>query len=269
MLLEHFGEVSSVLETVSQPCANGQIVNACVLSGSLGDHPRSVRSVLEQIGAIKVVDTPDQALEALAADDYDLVISPSTQIIPLARAAGHLRTENFLEELGQGACVVDRDGKMIWANERLKTYSPAIIEAVKNACLDQLRRIDSSSKPSDSAVANIRRRTVSAADDRFFDLTVSARRDEAGRVSQVIGLAWDLTQTKRLQNRIDAIEEAGRELTGLDAQDVAELDVADRLELLEQKITTCCRDLLHFENFIVRIIDKETKTPRSPCSPPG
>ncbi|MBU0618296.1 MAG: response regulator, partial [Planctomycetes bacterium] len=44
----------------------------------------------------------------------------------------------------------------------------------------------------------------------------------------------------------------------LDTEALSQMDVGDRLQALEDGIVACCRDLLHFDNFAIRILDKQT-----------
>jgi len=213
-------------------------------------------AALRRLASVRIAASPQQALEALRTHGCDLVISPATQIVPLARAAGHLRTENFLEEIGQGACVVNRAGELVWANAKLKSYPPKIIEALRAACAELCAAFAAESRGSDPV--QIRRTTVDVEQERFFDLTVSARANEAGEVEQVVALAWDMTEVRRLQTQIDAIDAAGHELISLDVESLTKMDVEDRLKALEERIVTCCRELLHFDNFAVRVLDKRT-----------
>lgn len=227
-----------------------------VLSGPHADDPELL-AVLRQVGAIRLVKTAEEALEELDTQACDLVIAPATQIVPLARAAGHLRTENFLEELGQGACAVNSAGEMIWANPKLRSYPPQIVEAIRGACLELLRQF--AAEPAGLELAPIRRQTLEVEREYYFDLTVKARRNLQGTVQEVVALAWDQTETRRLQEKIDAIEAAGRELVSLDVEAMAHMDTAGRLQLLEQRIIACCHDLLHFDNFALRILDRQTQ----------
>ena len=227
-----------------------------ILAGPFTQEPALV-DALRGIAAIRVVQNADQALAELRGQACDLVIAPATQIIPLARAAGHLRTENFLEELGQGACLVDRSGKMTWANAKLKSYPPTIIEAIRAACEKLCREF--AAEPATADPVRIRRQPLSVENDYYFDLTVSARLNAQSEIEQVLALAWDQTETKRLQEKIDAIDAAGRELVNFDIEVLSQMDVADRLQALEDGLITCCRDLLHYDNFAVRVLDKETQ----------
>ena len=224
-----------------------------------GPHTRDPQllEALRPIASTRIANTPAEALEALRTQACDLVISPATQIVPLARAAGHLRTENFLEEIGQGACVVDRAGRLRWANSKLKAYPPDIIEAIRVACAELCAKF--AAEPASSDPVRVRRQALEIEQEYYFDLTVSARVGTEGEIDQVVALAWDVTENRRLQNKIDAIDATGRELISLDTEALAQMDVGDRLQALEDGIVTCCHDLLHFDNFAVRILDKQTK----------
>ncbi len=226
-----------------------------LLAGQHADRPELVEA-LRRLAAVRIVESADEALEIIRSQGCDLVICPATQIVPLARAAGHMRTENFLEEIGQGACVVGRDGRLIWANERLRSYPPAIVDAIREACVNLCREF--AAEPPSSDPVRIKSRTIDVDEDYRFDLTVSARLGLDGRIEQVVALAWDMTETKRLQEKINAIDAAGRELVSWDTEALTQMDVADRLETLERGIVTCCRDLLHFDNFVVRVLDRQT-----------
>jgi len=138
----------------------------------------------------------------------------------------------------------------------LKSYAPDVVEAIQAACVQMCREFEAERASADPV--RVRSRTIDIEQECRFDLIASARVNREGEVEQVVALAWDLTETKRLQEKIDAIESAGRELVSLNVEAVAEMDVGDRLQLLEDGIRVCCEDLLHFDNFAVRILDRQT-----------
>src|SRR5436189_3619782 len=78
----------------------------------------------------------------------------------------------------------------------------------------------------------------------------------AGAVVQVVAVVWDATSTRRLQQKIDAIDKAGRELVRLEGEALAKMSVTDRLKLLEDKIISYTRDLMHFDHFAIRLLDR-------------
>src|SRR4029434_1075594 len=80
----------------------------------------------------------------------------------------------------------------------------------------------------------------------------------SGQVVQIVAVIWDATSTRRLQQKIDAIDGAGRELVGLEGEALSTLDVGQRLKLLEDKIIRYTRDLMHFDHFAIRLLDRKS-----------
>ena len=80
----------------------------------------------------------------------------------------------------------------------------------------------------------------------------------AGAVVQVAAVVWDATGTHRLQQKIDAIDKAGRELVRLEGESLQKLNVQERLKLLEEKIISFTRELMHFDHFMIRLLDRKS-----------
>jgi len=85
---------------------------------------------------------------------------------------------------------------------------------------------------------------VVAAPDVAADLLARFRRDE---------LAQELQQQK-----LDALHAAGRELAGLDADQLTDMDVAARVELLKANLRRTIHDLLKYDTIEVRLLDRTT-----------
>jgi CheY-like chemotaxis protein/putative methionine-R-sulfoxide reductase with GAF domain len=79
-----------------------------------------------------------------------------------------------------------------------------------------------------------------------------------GRVVQVVAVVWDNTSQRRLQQKLDAIDRAGSELVRLESEAIAKLSVTERLKLLEDKIVRNVRELMHYDHFGIRILDRRT-----------
>jgi len=67
-----------------------------------------------------------------------------------------------------------------------------------------------------------------------------------------------LTGGGEMQNKINAICDAGIELTQIDANTVKSLNVAQRLQLMEEKVVRYVHELLDMDNFEIRLIDQRT-----------
>ena len=63
-----------------------------------------------------------------------------------------------------------------------------------------------------------------------------------------------------MQSKINAICDAGIELTQIDASIVKSLNVAERLRLMEEKVVRYVHDLLDMDNFEIRLLDQRSGT---------
>jgi len=225
-----------------------------LLSSLTGDDPEFLR-VLKEQGTVRTVANVGEALAALRSETFDVVLTSASDLPPLARAAVRLQTEPIFETLGHGVCLVDDEGRLVWANRKLSSYPDETVEAVRKACAELYHEF--AAEPPQPDQPRSRRRDLSAG-EFTFDLTVSPICGPDGPVARVVALLVDVTATRWLQRRIEAIEAAGRELVRLDADAVAEMDVGERLQLLEDKIARYSRELLHFDHFCVRVLDKQT-----------
>src|SRR5581483_237851 len=93
----------------------------------------------------------------------------------------------------------------------------------------------------------------------FMEMIGSPVINPGGQVVQVVAVVWDATGTRRLQQKIDAIDKAGRELVRLEGDTMSKMNVGQRLKLLEDKIISFTRDLMHFDHFAIRLLDRKTK----------
>jgi CheY-like chemotaxis protein len=75
---------------------------------------------------------------------------------------------------------------------------------------------------------------------------------------QVVAVVWDATGTRRLQQKIDAIDKAGRELVRLEGDTMSKMNVGQRLKLLEDKIISFTKELMHFDHFAIRLLDRKS-----------
>src|SRR5207249_11589664 len=94
------------------------------------------------------------------------------------------------------------------------------------------------------------------AHQQFMDMSASPVTSPPGRGVQGVAAVWHATSTRRIEQKIDAIDKAGRELVRLEGEALATMSVTDRLKLLEDKIISYTRDLMHFDHFAIRLLDR-------------
>lgn len=229
-----------------------------VLSGKFST-PHPVIETLRQCFQVDVFDRMDQAMQALRHSTFHAVLADVGDFLPLERALVGDKSSLVLNTIGEGVCIVDADNRCSWCNKKMQSFTPEVFEKVKQICL-QARSVFAHQVSGHSDVSQLRSKkyTFQAEDDRYYELIASPVPDEKGEIRQVVAVVWDATSGKRLQQKLDAIDAAGRELARLESEAIAKLSPGQRLELLQDKIIRFSRDLMHFDHFAIRLLDKRT-----------
>lgn len=207
--------------------------------------------VLSEHAEARVFHSAQEVITAVRSQEFDWAVTESTELLALARAAGQLQTEAILESIGHPVCIVDREGELTWGNRAFKAYDPTVTEAIRETCMSICRGFGDHRADSKSPIVH---QTLTINRDFTFDLTGSPLLAEDGRVDRFVALLWDVSGTRRLQEKLNAIDNAGRDLLGLDSDTVGKMDAPDRLKMLEEKVIAYSRDLLDFDHLIVRVL---------------
>lgn len=168
----------------------------------------------------------------------------------------------LLDAMGQGACLARPSGEVVWANTKFQRYDERTRAAVAAACRDAVRYFHGGPTVGPAHADATRRVEIALPDDsRAYEVIMSPTLAVGGapiRVDGVAAIVRDITTDRRLRMKMNAIDQAGSELVGLEAAAVRKMNVFERLRLLETKIVQLCRDLLRFDNFSVRLIDERS-----------
>jgi CheY-like chemotaxis protein/GAF domain-containing protein len=207
--------------------------------------------------AVKHVDNTERACEALQDEPFDLVISTAVDFRPVHTSHFSVQAAAIIESVTQGVCIVGENGDLVWANPIMLGLPKKVREQVCKSCQETFHWAREAAE-SGAAQVRGRRFSIPIAQVGHYEVTATPVIDLHNRVTQVAAVVWDATSARRLRGKIDAIDQAGRELVSLDVDQVSGLDAQKRLSLLEQKILRCTRDLLHFDNFEIRVLDHQT-----------
>ena len=95
-------------------------------------------------------------------------------------------------------------------------------------------------------------------DERYYQLNVAPILSTDGRVNQlVVSLRDSTTQTMQRQ-KLEALHQAGMALADLRPEEIFEMDVENRIDLLKDNILHYTQDLLNYEIVEIRLIDEKT-----------
>ena len=231
-----------------------------VLRGRSSKSEAFVESLAQQHEVVPV-ESFAQALSMIRGQEFDAVISETADFLPLERSSGIQQATTILNTLGEGVCTVDRHGKILWTNKQMMLWPKEITEKICQCSqqaykyfAEQLAKAD----PDEQLKLSVRKFSLTTSDDRFFQLIVSPLSSQPGALAHVVAVSWDESQARRLQQGLDAIDRAGRELVRLDVERMAKMNMQQRLDLLEEKIVRFTEDLLHFRCFSIRLLDRKT-----------
>ena len=162
-----------------------------------------------------------------------------------------------LQQIGEGVGMVDETGRLVWANHRLREHDDETRGRFVELCgraIEVFGRMASK-----RSTPRLSHKFTFMSGDATYELVVSTAETDGDAVRSVVGVLCDISATRRLQQKIDAIDAAGSELMRIETQAIQKLDMAQRLRLLEEKIVNFVSDLLQFDNFEIRLLDRESE----------
>lgn len=220
---------------------------------------------------------PAEELSRCLREQFDVVVEP-----PGPAATGRLRDRSIravvagaqvlpeiaahpavllLDAIGEGVCLADSAGKEIWANDRFRALSEETRERVRQCCeqaveaiLASAAMVNGDEPPTCKFALSDPREQI--AHDVFIQPAGEETDDSSLRLAVVVR---DVSTERRLAQRMSAIDRAGAELIGLEAESVRKSNSAERLKALEGRIVRVAHDLLRFDHFLIRLIDERTR----------
>lgn len=212
---------------------------------------------------------PENARAAIQSDGVAAVLADMGAFLPLARELADWQANALLAAVGEGLCLADGEGTLVWANKRFESYDDATRDAIGRACRDTVRWFNRKRDNRGPDRLTSRKHHVSSAGgDRTYEVVVSAFTIdgktieggdvELGDVDRVVAIVWDVTTSSRIHAKIDAIDRAGAELVRLEVDHVRKLNNAERLRILQEKVIRSAHQLLNFDNITIHLLDEET-----------
>ena len=171
-----------------------------------------------------------------------------------------VRDDEIVAHLPDGIAVLDTGGRIVWANDLFARWCRGSA-AVGCPCFEALEVIASAGDEGRRLLAAIAAGrpasgTLRSADGRYFDLHASAGFPAVG--GRVVVAVRDITHTILEQQKRAAIHAAGQKLADLSPAELADMTVAERIELLKSNILHYSKDLLQFDVVEIRLLDRQT-----------
>jgi CheY-like chemotaxis protein len=206
-------------------------------------------------------DSVEQAARLLEEGDFDLVVAGADVFRALDNATVCGQAIAILDTIAEGVCIVSPEGTIRWANRKIERLAPevrAYVAEQSRQAYEYFEQLVQRQGESLREGLASRRFSHSDGEGRYFEMVARPMLDGQGHLTHVATVVAEATASRRLQQRIDAIDHAGRELARLDAEMLAGRTVEQRITLVQEKIIRYARDLLHFDHFVVRVLKSST-----------
>ncbi len=196
----------------------------------------------------------------VSAKDIDAVIISPDDCIAIEGRMLKRQAEELLNNIGEGVCVANRDGTILWANQKVNELSDFVRKAIVEHNIEAFKYFEkdiNDTPKADRLSLTQRKRRYSCFDSQqnhYFEMTVAPVIDQNGNLIQTSTVVIDATASRRLQMRINAIDKAGHELVRLEADSFTGMNVEQRITLLEDKIVKYAKQLLNFDHFSIRML---------------
>jgi CheY-like chemotaxis protein len=190
--------------------------------------------------------------DAVYADTKDEAIWSGTRHV--------LEAEQILARLSDGVAAVGRDLCVTWGNATFERWcgAPPVGKLFYEA-LGSPEVLGPDYCPFHSALTGKSVTTrIHCRDNRYFELHVTPVLGNEGVISHMICLARDVTAEVQQQQKLDTLFQAGHELAALAPDQLAEMSMEERTELLKQNIRRLTHDLLHYDVIKVCLLDRQT-----------
>lgn len=230
-----------------------------VLAGSRHWAEPVVTALRQQNCNPTVVENLDEAMLAIGTGAFDAIISQSGDFLAVERSLADMQTRLILDTIGEGVCLVNPQGRIVWSNARMKHWKADAVDRIRHVCVDAAGGFAAAAAGrSATEPLRVKKYSITIDDTQYFEVVCSAVLDAARQFRYVVAICWDATNSRRLQQKLDAIDLAGRELVRLEGDAISRLNVVERIRLLEDKIIKFCRQLMHFDHFNIRLVDRNT-----------
>lgn len=207
-------------------------------------------------------DTVTEAIDTLAQRDFDGVCVLGDEISPTSFL---LESRGLLQQIPDGLALLDEHYRVVWHNSRLAKLVGQDDRINGQAFFTLFRDpelLGPDFGPLHTALASgeTARTLMRVGEMAYFELAATPISDDGDELpSHLLATVRDVSQQTVERQKLDAIYKAGLELGDLQPQDVLEMSVDDRVELLKSKILHYTQDVLEFETVEIRLVEPETR----------
>lgn len=201
-----------------------------------------------------------QAMNLLRTGHFAAIVVDPDDSVFRQGMGNFLQAGRILETLPDAVAMVSADLRVLWANPTFDAWCgvPVTGRGFYDA-LGSPEILGPDYCPFHTALAGKRASTrLHCRDNRYVELHLTPVQLPGGAIQQLIALARDISAEVQQQQKLEALHKAGVELSALSADQIDDMSVEERIELLKSNIRRFTHDLLHYDVVEIRLLDRKT-----------
>ena len=204
-----------------------------------------------------------RALALLRSENFDGVYVEAGKLQAIRWAALLIQADEILDAIADGVAVVDPETRVLWTNPEFRKLMAPGVAPEDLPFFNALGEFEILGGDLDPFPAAIATKTAASAvlklhSGRYFRLTATPVLDTDGETTQLIALTREVTAEYLQEQKITAIHKAGEELADLTPEELGEMGVEERTDLLKFNIARHMKDLLGLDFVEIRLLERET-----------
>jgi GAF domain-containing protein len=236
-----------------------RILYVCNPNDSVASLPESLRSTAE----VQTVHNPLRALAKISREKFDGIYVTADHLQNAVKLGRLIENDRILEGMPDAVALIDGELTILWANHVFIEWcnrgnvvgeqffaalnTPDIVGPEEHPLMTALRTRQAAST------------LLKTQQDRYFQLHAAPIIDSVEGPRHLVVTLRDVSPEISQQQKLAAIQDAGRELADLKPEEIFDMPVEDRIELLKSNIIHCTKDLLRFDVVEIRLMDQKTK----------
>ena len=231
--------------------------------------PEQARSIAESLKAQYDVVCPESledSLETLNEGQFSGLFLCGSE---MTSAGLLLQAGGILQQLQDGFALVGHRREVLWHNDRLLTLTDSDESHIDRSfyqCFGSPEILGPDFCPLNTAfgMGEAARSTLRVGDKTYYEVEATPVFDSESGHSDIarflIVVVRDISTEVLQRQKLNAIYQAGLELGDLTPQELLEMSVDDRVDLLKSKILHFTQDLLEYDTVEIRLVDRSTKS---------